>query len=183
METSLRLQKNMQIKWYSLLEVKYNIDKILVWARKLQLSSPGIPMADKSSKNTVNLGRDQYYWEGEFPKEEFDYFNSIIPLDGKFRGIETSSSLWEYQSHTKLLPHIHETEVLIGGVLVVPLIGKFKTILFDGDNEIDSIEYSPGNIFFLKGKEYLHGGEAVDGYRLAALLYIHKDVNLDVYLT
>jgi hypothetical protein len=168
--------------WHRIFDVDYNIDKVLVWARKLQLSKPGIPMQNKTSLNTVDLGEDQYYWEGEFPKQEFDIFNDIICLDGKFRGIETSCSLWEYQSHTKLLPHIHDTEELIGGVLIVPLIGNFKTSIYQGDKEIDSVEYSPGKLFFVKGKEFLHGGEAIDGYRLAALLYIKKGVNLDDYI-
>lgn len=168
--------------WYRIFDVDYNIDRLLVWARKLQLSKPGTPMQNKTSLNTVDLGEDQYYWEGEFPKNEFNIFNSIIPLDGTFRGIETSASLWEYQSRTRLLPHIHNTEELIGGVLIVPLIGKFKTSIYEDNKEVDSVEYSPGKLFFLKGKEYLHGGEAIDGYRLAALLYIHKDVNLDDYI-
>ena len=169
----------MQLKWYKLIAVDYDIDEVLVWARKLQLSKPGTNIINSSSANGY-LGDNQQYWTGEFPQKQFDYFNSIIPLDGTFKGIKTNCNLWEYQSDSKLLPHIHTQEKEIGGLLIVPLIGKFKTSLFENDKIIDSIEYSPGNIFFVKGKKFLHGGETVDGYRLNVSLHIQKDVDLDL---
>jgi len=169
------------MKWCKLIDVEYDIDKVLVWARKLQLGSKGNAITGESSLNGY-MGNDQYYWTGEFPQQEFNYFNSIIPLDGKFKGINTSCTLWEYQSQTQLMPHIHEKEFDIGGLLIVPLIGKFRTNILQEDKEIDSIEYSPGKLFFLKGKEFVHGGEAIDGYRLNAVLYIKKDIDLDSYI-
>ncbi len=171
----------MQLKWYKLINVDYDIDEVLVWARKLQLSQSGISIDSNSSANGY-LGEHQQYWTGEFPQTQFDYFNSIIPLDGTFKGIKTSCTLWEYQKQSNLLPHIHKEENEIGGLLIVPLIGKFKTSLFENDKIIDSVEYSPGNIFFLKGKEFLHGGETIDDYRLNAVLYIHKNVDMDLYI-
>ena len=64
----------------------------------------------------------------------------------------------------------------------MPLIGRFKTSIFKDDVEIDSVEYSPKTIFFLKGKEFVHGGEAIDGYRLCVNLYIKQGTNLDSYI-
>jgi hypothetical protein len=171
----------MQLKWYKLINVNYNIDEVLVWARKLQLSQEGTIISDQSSANGY-LGEHQQYWTGEFPQAQFDYFNSIIPLDGTFKGIKTSCTLWEYQKKSKLLPHIHKEEKEIGGLLIVPLIGKFKTSLYENNEIVDSVEYSPGNIFFVKGKEFMHGGETVDDYRLNTVLYIHKDVDMDLYI-
>lgn len=172
----------MQLKWHKLYKVDYDLDKILIWARLLQLNSQGNKVKPYSSANGY-MGHDQEYWLGEFPEEEFNYFNKFIPLDGTFKGTKTSCTLWEYQAHTFLNPHIHKDEKEIGGVLIVPLIGKFKTSVYNENREIvDSIEYAPGNIFFLKGKEYLHGGEAVDGYRLNVMLYIKKDTNLGLYI-
>tara|TARA_B100001778_G_scaffold308166_1_gene288730 strand:- start:2539 stop:3057 length:519 start_codon:yes stop_codon:yes gene_type:complete len=171
----------MELKWYKLIDAKFNLDKVLIWARKLQLSSSGHAMSTDSSLNG-DLGSDQRYWTGEFPQKEFDYINSLIPLDGKFKGIKTSCSLWEYQTHTHLKPHIHENETDIEGLLIVPLIGRFKTSIFKDDVEIDSVEYSPKTIFFLKGKEFVHGGEAIDGYRLCVNLYIKQGTDLDSYI-
>ena len=171
----------MAIKWYKLIDVEFDLDKVSVWARKLQLSSSGQAMTTDSSLNG-DLGNDQHYWTGEFPQKQFDYINSIIPLDGKFKGIKTSCSLWEYKTHTNLTPHIHTNETEIEGLLVVPLIGKFKTSIFKDDVEIDSVIYSPNTIFFLKGKEFVHGGEAIDGYRLCVILYIKQGTDLDSYI-
>ena len=168
----------MQLKWHKLYKVDYDLDKILIWARLLQLNSQGNKVKPYSSANGY-MGHDQEYWLGEFPEEEFNYFNKFIPLDGTFKG--TKIHTLGISTHTFLNP-IHKDEKEIGGVLIA-LIGKFKTSVYNENREIvDSIEYAPGNIFFLKGKEYLHGGEAVDGYRLNVMLYIKKDTNLGLYI-
>ena len=115
----------MELKWYKLIDVDFNLDKLLVWARKLQSSSSGNEIKTDSSLNG-DLGSDQRYWAGEFPQKEFDYINSLIPLDGQFKGIQTSCSLWEYQTHTHLKPHIHEGGWLSGVIYlkVVPTLGN-----------------------------------------------------------
>lgn len=161
--------------WYKLFDVEYDIDKLLVWARRLQLSKPSILASSEY------FGKHQQYWASEFPQDMFDYFNQIIPLDGSHQGTNTSSFLWEYTQHTYLTPHIHEHEENVASVLIIPLIGKFKTNLILNDKVADSVIYGPGKACFLKGQKYKHSGEAIDGYRLAALLYIKKGTDLDSY--
>lgn len=164
-------------RWYRLFDIDFDLDRALVWARKIQLSSPPVA-ADEDY-----FGLHQQYWTGEFPQDMFDYFNSIIPLDGSHDGIKTSSFLWEYTQHTYLKPHVHTHEVNVASVLIVPLIGKFKTNLVENGEVVDSITYGPGKAFFLKGQVFEHSGESVDGYRLAVLLYIKKGTDLDSYIT
>ena len=67
----------MQLKWYKLIDVDYDIDEVLVWARKLQLSEQGTNISNNSSANGY-LGDSQQYWTGEFPQKQFDYFNGCI---------------------------------------------------------------------------------------------------------
>ena len=73
MESSLRLQKSMQLKWGKALDLNYNLDTVSVWARKLQLNKQGISAPDY-------LGHSQMYWEDQVPEDFWNYLNNVIPL-------------------------------------------------------------------------------------------------------
>ena len=178
MESGMRLQEDMQLRWGKALPLDYNLDQVRVWARKLQLSNPGTTTPDY-------LGHDQMYWENHVPEDFWNYLNSIIPLlsDYKDKG-PRYCTLWEYQQTSKLIPHIDDFIQLFETSLVVPLIGKFTTSIVqpETENKIDSITYGPGEAFFLKSTEYWHMGEPVDDYRLAILCFIEKGTDLDKYI-
>ena len=164
--------------WHRVFDLDISLDESLVWARKLQLSRPGTQVPGY-------LGADQMYWEDNLPKKTFDYLDSLIPLMGTYKGQgETWCTLWEYPSPAILPPHIDSMIKLFSTNLILPLIGKFRTSIVEPntENKLDSVEYGPGQAFFLKSKEFWHMGEPVDDYRLCVLLFIKKEVNLDSYI-
>lgn len=178
MESSLRLQKSMQLKWGKALDLNYNLDTVSVWARKLQLNKQGISAPDY-------LGHSQMYWEDQVPEDFWNYLNNVIPLLSMYKEKGPRyCTLWEYQQTSKLIPHIDDFIQLFETSLVIPLIGRFKTSIVEPNSEniIDSIEYGPGQAFFLKSQEYWHMGEPLDDYRLAILCFIKKDTDLESYM-
>lgn len=159
--------------WGKSVELNYDLDSVLVWARKLQLSKP-------AEKNWA-LSDDQTYWEGECPDNLWSYLNTIVPLDGDFRGKGPNyCTLQEYPSCKILSPHIDHTEKY-EATFLLPLIGRATTSIVEPNtaNKIDSITYGPREVFWLKNGEYWHMVEPVDEYRLVIMFFITKGTDLD----
>ena len=92
----------MQLKWGKALPLDYDLDEVRVWARKLQLSKPGIAAPDY-------LGHAQMYWEDQVPEKFWKYINCVIPLMSNYKGQGPRyCTLWEYQQSSKLIPHIDD---------------------------------------------------------------------------
>tara|TARA_B110000459_G_scaffold199914_1_gene247410 strand:+ start:166 stop:693 length:528 start_codon:yes stop_codon:yes gene_type:complete len=173
------IQDKKLVKWAKALDLNYNLDDMRVWARKLQLSKSGTVIPDY-------LGHDQIYWEDQIPEDFWNYLNSIIPLMSMYKEKGPRyCTLWEYQQSSKLIPHIDDFIQLFETSLVIPLIGGFRTsrVEPESENVLDSIEYGPGQAFFLKSQEYWHMGEPLDDYRLAILCFIEKGTDLESYIT
>ena len=173
------IQDKKLVKWAKALDLNYNLDDMRVWARKLQLSKSGTVPPDY-------LGHDQIYWEDQIPEDFWNYLNSIIPLMSMYKEKGPRyCTLWEYQQSSKLIPHIDDFIQLFETSLVIPLIGGFRTsrVEPESENVLDSIEYGPGQAFFLKSQEYWHMGEPLDDYRLAILCFIKKGTDLESYIT
>jgi len=163
----------MKKKWGSSYSLDFNLDKALVWARKLQLSKLG--------RTDWELGQDQEYWEGQFPDDLWEYLNTIVPLIGNFKDRGPNyCTIQEYPSSKILPPHIDNTEIY-EATFLVPLIGRVTTSIVEPNtaNKIDSITYGPGEGFWLRAGEYWHMVEPIDEYRLVVMFHIKKGTDLD----
>ena len=170
--------------WYTLIPLEYSLDKLLVWARTIQVKS--------ESKETIgDVSSIQRFWMGSAPQELWDEVNKIMPClsywDGGRLGQTfgpRSTSIWEYPVYDELKPHIDNRKGL-GGYpgktsLIIPLIGRFETWYFTDESckeKGDSVVYSPGNIFVMKNWDRYHGGRPLDGYRLC--LHIFSEDHID----
>lgn len=157
----------------------YNLDSIRVWARQVQL--------EKSWRKAPDyLGPGQFYWEDQVPENFWRYLNELIPLMSMYKGQGPRyCTLQEYQKAGKLVPHCDDFIELFETSLIIPLIGRFKTSTLVGENDhtpIETMEYGPGDAFYLKSREYWHKGEPLDGYRLNLMCFIEKGTDLNKYL-
>ena len=64
----------MQLKWGKAFQLDYDLDRVRVWARKLQLQKNGTVAPDY-------LGNDQMYWEDQIPEDEVEVVDDGVPLD------------------------------------------------------------------------------------------------------
>ena len=160
-------------------KLDYDLDSVRVWARKAQLKNSGSTSPDY-------LGPGQYFWEEQMPENLWNYLNSLIPLLSMYKESGPRyCTIQEYQQSGKLTPHCDDFIQLFETSLIIPLIGRFKTSTLVGENDhtpIETMEYGPGDAYWLKSREYWHKGEPVDDYRLNLMCFIEKGTDLDKYL-
>tara|TARA_B100001094_G_C18184686_1_gene802986 strand:+ start:808 stop:1341 length:534 start_codon:yes stop_codon:yes gene_type:complete len=172
----------LELTWGKSVKLNYDLDSVLVWARKCQLATKGEVVPD-------SLGVNQMCWEESAPDDFFTYLNNVFPLLDQFsqRHIRKGPrycNIWEYQPGSELVPHIDDRMEIYSTNLIVPIIGRFTTNIIEPDNHnnvIDSITYGPGECFLLNASKHWHKGKPVDEYRLAVMFYIKKEFDLDSY--
>jgi len=193
----------MKDTWYRKFNLEYNLDELLVWARKTMLSQ-------SSSRVGERVSNTQIFWPGSIPEGFWNRCNKIAPLRNFYNDWGPRyGSVWEYPDYDILRTHIDDPGKGVTS-LIVPLIGRFKTDRYKRIDELsvdvtaeelnryeasqevvdivskevdhepyESIEYGPGSIFLLNNSKYFHGGEPIDGYRLCLQLYVCPDYELD----
>ena len=163
----------MKRDWGNIVNLDFNLDQVLVWARKIQLS--------KDPNSDWTLSTDQIYWDGNCPDDLWAYLHTIVPLMRNFKTKGPNYvTLQEYPSSRILEPHIDLADVY-EATFIVPLIGRARTSIVEPNtsNKIDSITYGPGEAIWLRNNKYWHMVEPIDEYRLNLMFYIVKGTDLD----
>lgn len=173
--------------WYTLIPLKYDLQKLVTWAQQVQAETEPVPTIGAVSSI-------QRFWQTNLVPEVWNQCNDIMPCIDYWEGHRLGGalgprncSIWEYPGQDELLPHIDNNDGF-GGYpgktsLIIPLIGDFTTWYFTDQTcqeKADSVTYSPGSIFVMKNWDRYHGGIPVDDYRLC--LHVFSQKNIDDYL-
>lgn len=183
--------------WYRLIPLKYNLDKLLVWARKVQLSRPHTSMwsrlqathLSKEQAKLVHPDPEEVLWENQklwidvAPEEFWNEITDIFPCIDYYGNVRSpqvgprSTVIWEYVNTGEpqaLVDHIDTVRHTGLTNMIIPLIGRFEIWYYTDETctEIaDSVTYGPGNIFVVKNWDRWHGGHTVDDYRLCLQIF------------
>lgn len=146
--------------WIVSFPLKVDIHELILWARKIQCSSPGT--VSNSVEHKTGL-----WWFAETHPTLKKRLEEIAPLNPDW-----PSSIWEFQDGTPLLKH--SDGLGRGASMVVVLIGNFEIFRHcpETGEILDSYIYGPGQIIALKnGHKTPHSGRCLDGYRLAVCTF------------
>lgn len=141
--------------WYRLIPMKYNLDKLIVWARKAQLSRPHTSQYQRLQ--AAHLSEEQAklvhpepevvapsqkncrLWVDVAPEEFWQEINEIFPCIEYYGNARSpqigprSTIIWEETDTQKLVDHIDFSTSPQGNWypglsnIIVPLIGRFET--------------------------------------------------------
>ena len=181
-----------------------DIDKLLIFARKLMTKQKNVKISKKAYKD--RYGESEIgikFWDQPLAKVDNRSVNHLAVWIEKNYGLPIKYngsyvSILELNEGDKLPAHMDPHDVQSGSI-IVQLIGGFRLKLgpasigdygkyYDEylqtehdskDKILDKIEYHPSDVTVLNNAQYIHSGETTDDYKLSLLFSIDPKFDLN----